>query len=249
MIRWDIGSRKSVRLFRAASILFLLNSTSAASQHVEHQTLYWLRYYSQISISPTLQWNNEIDNRRFFNPDVENQLIINSHLHYSWNKWDVGGGLTLSWIFAQRPELHYDFANAEVRPFAEISNEQEIGKITIQNRIRFDNRFIQDNPEVSVWEQSFYLLRIRYRAQVNIPLKKNAEQIPKLSLRLSDEIMFNTKENTFDQNRIDVTLDCHLNKHFSIEPGYVYLYQHRLKIEEYFSRNVLRFSVIHRISL
>jgi len=249
VIRSNIGTITFIPLLRITIVLFLLSCTTAYSQHVEHQSLYWLRYYSQITFSPAIQWNNEIDNRRFLNPDVENQLIINSHLHYSWKKWDVGGGLTFSWIFALRPELQYDFAIAEVRPFAEISNEQQIGKISLQNRIRFDNRFIQSDPEISVWEESFYLLRIRYRAQVNIPLKKDAEQVPKISLRLSDEIMFNTKENTFDQNRVDVTLDCHLNKHFSIEPGYVYLYQHRLRIEEYFSRNVLRFSVIHRISL
>jgi Protein of unknown function (DUF2490) len=248
-MRRNIGSIISIPFFRILIILLLLSFTPLYSQHVEHQSLYWLRYFSQITFSPAIQWNNEIDNRRFLNPDVENQLIINSHLHYSWKKWDVGGGLSFSWIFALRPELQYDFAIAEVRPFAEVSNEQQVGKITFQNRIRFDNRFIQSDPEISVWEESFYLLRIRYRAQMNIPLKKNAEQEPKISLRLSDEIMFNTKENTFDQNRVDVTLDFYLNKNFSIEPGYVYLYQHRLRIEEYFSRHVIRFSVIHRISL
>lgn len=236
-------------MLRITIILSLLSFTRVYSQHVEHQALYWIRYFNQISVSPAVQWNNEIENRRFFNPDVENQLLINSHLHYSWKKWDVGGGLTLSWIFAQRPELQYDFAIAEIRPFAEISNEQQVVKITLQNRIRLDNRFIQNNPEVSVWEQSYYILRIRYRAQVTIPLKKDDKEIPKISLRLSDEIMFNTKENVFDQNRIDVTFNFHLSKHFSIEPGYVYLFQHRLKINEYFSRNVLRFSLIHRIAL
>ena len=137
----------------------------------------------------------------------------------------------------------------ELRPFAEISNEQPIGKVTLQNRIRFDNRFLQNNPDVSVWDQSYYILRIRYRAQVDIPLKQNSEEINTISLRISDEIMFNTKANIFDQNRIDVTFDFYLNKHFSVQPGYVYLYQHRLKRDEYFSRNVLRFSLIHRISL
>lgn len=234
---------------RIAIILSLLSISRVYSQNVEHQTLYWLRYYSQIRFSPAIQWNNEIDNRRFFNPDVENQLLVNSHLHYSWKKWDAGVGMTFSWNYAQKPELSYNFPIMELRPFAEISNEQPIGKVTLQNRIRFDNRFLQNNPDVSVWDQSYYILRIRYRAQVDIPLKQNAEEINTISLRISDEIMFNTKANTFDQNRIDVTFDFYLNKHLSVQPGYVYLYQHRLKRDEYFSRNVLRFSLIHRISL
>lgn len=157
--------------------------------------------------------------------------------------------MTFSWIFAQKPELNYNFAIMELRPFAEVSHEQPIGKVYLQNRIRLDNRFLQNNPEISVWEQSYYILRIRYRAQVTIPLKKGDNEISKISLRLSDEIMFNTKENVFDQNRVDVTLDFYVNKNISVEPGYVYLYQHRLKLDEYFSRNVIRFSLIHRVSL
>jgi len=233
---------------RITILLFLLSITGVFGQHVEHQSLYWLRYFNQIEFSPAIQWNNEIENRRFFNPDVENQFIINTHLHYSWKNWDVGGGSTFSWVFAQRPELQYDFANKEIRPFAEISNEQKIGKVYLQNRIRLDNRFIQSNPEVSVWEQSYYLLRVRYRMQWSMPLVINDEQIEKVSVRVSDEIMFNTKENVFDQNRVDVTFSFYLSKYFTVEPSYVFLYQHRLKVDEYFSRNVFRFTLVHSIS-
>lgn len=215
---------------------------------VNHQALYWIRYQNQWILSPKFYWNNEVDNRRFFNPDVENQFIFHSRIHYQTGKWDFAGGLTLSWVFAQKPENGFDFVVAEVRPVAEATHEQPIGKILLQNRIRIDHRFFQENQDESVWEESFYILRLRYRAQVRIPLKINAEDIATISLRIADEIMFNTSENTFDQNRIYATGDFYVNKKLSLEAGYVYIYQQRLGLDEYFSRHVVRFSVLHRIS-
>lgn len=231
-------------------ILFLLVFARAESQHmVNHQSLYWLRYQNQLIFSPRFYWNNEIDNRRFFDPDVENQFIFHSRVHYKKGKWDFAGGLTLSWIFAQKPEDGFDYTAAEIRPVAEVTHEQIMGKVLLQNRFRIDNRFLQENQNESVWEESFYVLRLRYRTQVRIPLKINAEDITTISLRLADEIMFNTKENIFDQNRIYATAEFYLNKKLSLETGYLHIYQQRFGQDEYFSRHVIRFSILHRISM
>src|SRR5688500_19797864 len=115
--------------------------TSQAQRDVTEQSLYWIRYQNQLLFSPKLYWTNEIDNRRFFSPDVQNQLIIHSRLHYKNKRWDFGGGLTLSWISAQKPELGYDHAVGEIRGVVEASYELPMGKIFFQNRIRLDNRF------------------------------------------------------------------------------------------------------------
>lgn len=237
------------RLKNIYVLLFILGFSRVQSQNVVDQSLYWIRYQNQLIFSPKFSWNNEVDNRRFFSPDVENQFIFHSRLHYKREKWDFAGGLTLSWIFAQKPENGFDHAVAEIRPVAEVTHEQPIGKILLQNRLRIDNRFFQENPDKSIWEESFYVLRLRYRIQVRIPIKINAEEIPTISLRIADEIMFNTKENTFDQNRIYVTGEFYVNKNLSLETGYLYIYQQRLGLDEYFSRHVIRFSVLHRISM
>jgi Protein of unknown function (DUF2490) len=222
---------------------------SQAQRLVNHQSLYWLRYQNQLIVSPTFYWSNEVDNRRFFDPDVQHQFIFHSRFHYKRKRWDIGAGLTMSWIFAQKPENGFDHSTAEVRPVAEVSYDQPIGKIVFQNRLRIDNRFIEENQEHNVWEESFYVLRIRYRAQFKIPLKVNSDNITTISLKVADEIMFNNEENTFDQNRLYLTGEFYLNKKLSLEAGYLYIYQQRFGLEEYFSRNVVRFSVLHRIQL
>jgi len=223
--------------------------TSQCQRVVNHQSLYWLRYQNQLIFNPKVYWTNEIDNRRFFSPDVQNQLIIHSRLHYRKKRWDFGGGLTLSWIFAQKPELGYDHAVSEVRGVVEASYEVPVGKTFFQSRVRLDNRFFQEDPEKSVFEESFYVLRFRYRAQLRIPLKVNEENTPLITVRVADEIMFNHTGNTFDQNRIYVSAEFYLTKKLSLEPGYIYIFQQRFKTDEFFERQVVRFSVFHRIAL
>lgn len=224
-------------------------SAAFGQRVVSQQALYWLRYQHQLIISPSFYWTNEIDNRRFFNPDVEHQLIGHSRLHYKKGKWDIGAGMTFSSIFAQKPENGYDHSTAEVRPVGEVTFEQPAGKLSFQNRIRVDNRFIEENQEHSVWQKSFYVCRVRYRAQLKIPLKVNAENITTVSLRFAYEIMLNNKKNTFDQSRIYGTAEFYVTKKLSIETGYLYIYQRRFGLDEYFSRHALRLSILHRTLL
>jgi hypothetical protein len=217
---------------------------------VNHQSLYWIRYQNQLTFSPKLYWNNEVDNRRFFEHDVQNQFIFHSRLHYKVNRWDFGGGLTASWIFTQKPENKSTHAAIELRPVIEVSHELFLGSIAFQNRIRLDNRFLEEDPEKSIFDESTYVLRFRYRAQFRIPLRKNEEGASVIQLRVADEIMFNHKENFFDQHRIYVSTDFVLSKFFTLEAGYIYIYQQRFGSEdEYFQRHVARITLLHKINL
>jgi hypothetical protein len=231
-------------------LAFLLKVTLALGQsEVYNQSLYWVRYQNQLNITPIYYWINEVDNRRFFGPDVENQLIMHSRLHYLKDRWAFGAGLTLSWIYAQIPENGYSHSTAEVRPVIEAAYEVPAGKVLIQQRIRIDNRFVEESQDQSVWENSFYVFRFRYRLQARIPLKVNDAGVTKISLRISEEIMFNNKENTFDQNRIYASTEFIVNKKLTLETGYIYIYQQRFGTDEFFSRNVFRFSIIHNLWL
>ncbi len=115
------------------------------------------------------------------------------------------------------------------------------------NRVRIDDRFIQSDPDQSVFEESTNILRFRYRLQFRIPLRVDDQQVPTMSLRLADEIMFNNWQNTFDQNRVYATIDFAVSKKLTVETGYIYIYQQRFAREEFFERHVLRLSLLHRI--
>jgi hypothetical protein len=242
----------SAQLFhRLKTILLslLLSCSMTVFGQTYNQSLYWLRYQINFNFSERLSWTNDVDNRRFINPDVENQLIFHSRLHYKTDRWDFASGLTYSIAYAAFPEIGYKNPMSELRPVVEASYEIPVGGSFIAQRIRLDNRIFQEIPEVSLFDESFYVMRLRYRIQARIPLKKNEANVTTIGLRLADEIMVNMKENLYDQNRIYVSGEFYINPSFSLEAGYIYIHQQRFGLEEFFSRNVMRFSVIHRINL
>lgn len=228
-------------------ILFLFEVFQAHSQQkVTQQAMYWIRYQNQLKLSSKFYWINEAENRRFFSPDVQNLIIAHSHVHYKRGPWNFGGGLTMSWSYAQIPENGYQYAAFEIRPFAEASNEQKLGKIFLQNRLRIDNRFLQVSKDQGVWEDSYYMMRLRYMLQARVVVRRK-DDIPTISLKFGDEIMLNTKQNLFDQNRIYIATDFVVSRKITLEPSYVYVYQQRLGKDVFFSRHAIRFSVIHKI--
>jgi hypothetical protein len=229
---------------------FLLITTSVpATAQTYHQNLYWLRYQTQIKVSSAWTMNNDIDYRRFVGPDVENQLIIHSRFHYKIGRWDLASGLTYSIAYAAIPEDGYKNDIHELRPVVEASYEAPVGRVHLSHRLRFDNRIFQEDPEESLLKESFYVPRLRYRLQARFPLKKNESSETTIGIRIADEFMVNGKENVFDQNRIYATVEFLLSKHFSFSSEYIYVYQQRFGREEYFSRNVLRLTLIHKFSL
>lgn len=233
---------------RSLCTFFLLLSLAANAQEVHRQGLYWIRYQAHIDLSTKVYWMNEIDNRRFFNPDVQNQFIFHSRIHYRYGLWDFGAGLTSSWGFAQIPQNGYEASTPEIRPVAELSHETLFGKLILLNRIRTDHRFFEAGEGESIWEHSRYVLRFRYRIQAKIPIR-NAPDKKSISFRLAEEIMLNSKENTFDQNRIYATWEFYLNRSFSLEAGYIFIYQQRFGGDDFFSRHVMRFSILQKIDL
>jgi len=233
-------------------LLFFVSTVSITSAFCQSappsthtQYLYWLRYQNQLQFSSALSLNNEIDNRRFFDPDVANQLIIHSRLHYRRGRWDHAAGLTASWIFTQLPEKGYDHSTLELRPVIETNYEIPFKKWSLQQRLRLDNRFFEANEDESIFQHSTYVLRIRYRLQARIPISKEGSR--PMNLRFADEIMINDRKNTFDQNRIYVNYDIAISHSFTLDLGYIYIYQQRFGQESFFERHVVRFSVLHRI--
>jgi hypothetical protein len=229
-------------------LVFWAGPLFCCAQTTHQQAVYWLRYQNQLVFSPSFWWNNEFDNRRFFNPDVQNQFIIHSRLHYKVKKWDFATGITSSWAYAAIPQAGFEQPVHELRPVLEASFEQPVRKLHLQGRLRTDYRFFQEDPDESVFSKSLFVMRYRFRAQARIPLIFD-EETTKLSVRIADEIMFNDRENTYDQNRVYATFEYFVQKRLSLEAGWLYIHQQRFGREEFFERHVIRFSILHKIFL
>jgi hypothetical protein len=214
-----------------------------------HQNLYWLRYHNQFFFTKRLSWINEIDNRRFFSPNIENQFIAHSHVQYKIRQLTLGTGCSFSWQYTQDPEKQ-SVTVPEIRPFQEILVLQKVGKhLSLQHSLRVDERFIRNHTTTELLPGYDFLFRFRYRAQLSYLLKENTNKNTSITVRLSESIFLNDRYNTFDQSRFYVGVIFQLNKNLLLEPGYMYVYQHRLNNDVYLSRPTFRFTLYHRLFL
>ncbi len=217
-------------------------SVSVAQSTTLHQRVYWLRYHSQLIFTERLSWINEIDNRRFFSPGIQNQLIAHTHLHYFIKNLEPAIGCSFSWQYAQEPDVGYDVAVPEIRPFQELTYHIRISKtLKFNTRFRFDERFIRKHTATELTNGYDYTGRMRCRAQFAYDVKS------KCILKVSDEIFLNDRNNTFDQNRISASVEFFLRKKYSAEIGYIHIYQQRSNNRGFFARDVARFTVYHRL--
>ena len=215
-----------------------------AQKNVSHQQTYWIRYQNQLVFSNRLMWSNEIDNRRFFKPGMQNQLIIHTRVNYLLKNFEPAVGCSFSWQYAQEPEVGYDVVVPEIRPFQEVTYHTPLSKkIKFNNRLRMDDRFLRNHTNTELTEGYTFILRFRLRSQVAYTLKENC------ILRFGDELFINDRGNTFDQNRVFLYVEFILSRKYAIEAGYLHIYQQRANNKGFFARDIARLTFAHKIFL
>ena len=242
------------RLFFSLLLLILVNFGAMAQKQVTSQALYWTRYYNQLHINKNMSWHNEFDNRRFFDKNKQHHLIIHTRLHYKFIKnADAAVGMTYSLQSPQDPILSSGLIIPELRPNQEINLSNPYSKkFTLNQRLRIDERFIRKNNGTVLLSGYDFNFRFRYRLQATYKLSKDEDQTPTV-LKLADEIMINAGKrivsNHFDQNRIYAALEQGIYKNITAELGYLYWFQQRASGNQFFDRDIIRFTLNHKINL
>lgn len=236
---------------------FVLGSCTllrSQSRQVSYQSLYWVRYYNQLNISPKWTWHNEFDNRRFFEGNTQHHFISHTHLHYRFHpNVEAALGLTYSRQSPQFPHTPNRLVIPEIRPFQEIILTTPFTKrFSLSQRLRIDERFIHHNNSSTLLEGYNFNWRFRYRLQATFLLSKIGAKHP-TGLKVSDELMVSAGKNIvfnyFDQNRFYVGIEHSFTKHFALEMGYLRWYQQRNTGFQVFSRDIVRLTLYHRIKL
>lgn len=235
-------------------VLIFLKSAARAQKTVTNQSLYWLRYYNQLTINEKWTWHNEIDDRRFFEKSRQHHLIMHSRLHYKFfQNVDAAFGLTYSLQSPQDPNSINSLVVPELRPFQEVNFSNVVSKkFTLQQRFRIDERFIHKNNGKDLLDGYDCNFRFRYRLQANFKISKDKANDTTV-LKVADELMINAGSNiiynVFDQNRIYIVVEQGINKNISFELGYLYWFQQRVTGNQFFSRNIIRWTLYHKIKL
>ncbi len=158
-------------------------------------------------------------------------LQLYSNFHYieykSWMNYQYDSHMGLSLgvgnyqTFNENGNFRLPRNNNEIRIWPQITLNQTIGLIRIEQRYRAECRFTS----------SGYRNRFRYRVGLALPLGKTIDGFKHFQLNASNELFFTDKEPYFERNRIVFSLNYKPNLTTVIQVGYLHQFDYKINDE------------------
>lgn len=179
--------------------MFAYANANAQLKHA-HTSMLWFNYNNTVSLSNKWNWSNDFQFRTREWTKYLWQFAIRTGVQYSLSKkWTVSAGF--AWFDNVRYYNNNPVFPNEWRPWIDIGYQVKPKNISIVQRIRFEERFLQKVQADKVLNEYETRERLRYRLEFTFP------KISKfLELHVGNELMVNTNHLHdslfFDQNRI-----------------------------------------------
>lgn len=242
-------------MFGRKFLIFIFFSTFLFGQkNVENQQLLWYGYYNKLQINQNWVLNSEVQERHFYQPLVQHQLVFRTNLDRRiLDDINVSLGFVVFLQSPNDPESESTLMVPELRTDFGFNAKKKYKYFNVNQRFKVEARFFHqtENNEL-VGGYQFSNFRMRYQLGLDIPLIKK-QDAEKLILKIKDEVMFNfgknIVKNVFDQNRIYIGLNYPMNKNLAFEASYLNWFQQRPSGTDFYNRDIIRFSVFHTINL
>lgn len=190
-------------------LFFFFITTIGISQNSE--TGNWFLYFGNQKINKKWSFHNELQYRNYnFVGDLE-QLLIRTGIGYDLSDNNNNILLGYAFVHSEKYITGTDIKNntTEHRIFQQFISKQEFGRMKIQHRYRFEQRFIDSN----------FKMRFRYFLSLNVPVNKTVMEKNAVYVSAYNEIFINTKRTQYDRNRIYGGVGYCFNKNFKMEVG------------------------------
>jgi hypothetical protein len=199
------------RFFRRTLLIVIVAGRTFSTNAQDSDVGAWYMYFGNNKVSEKLNWHNEIQYRNYnFGGDLEQLLIrtgIGMNLTKGNNNLLLGYGYILS-----RPYVGGEKVSiAEHRIFQQFINTHKVGRVSVQNRYRLEERFVSDD----------FKMRFRYFLGFNVPLNNREMTSKTVYLSLYNEFFLNLDSPVFDRNRAFAALGYKINNDFRVEAGYM----------------------------
>ncbi len=197
-------------------ILGIIIATPSLSLAQSSEFGNWLLYFGNKNINDKLNWHHEVQYRNYNAIGDMEQLLLRTGIGYNLTPGNhnvlFGYGFVQSenYIPIQNDKLDIP----EHRLYQQFIAKQKAGKVRIQHRYRFEQRWITKD----------FKMRFRYFLSINVPLS-NSELVDKtVYLSAYNELFVNNTETLFDRNRFYGGLGYKLSKRVKFEVGYMNQY-------------------------
>ena len=199
---------KRVQLLSLLLVLFITANGNAQSSEVGN----WFLYFGNQKINNRWNFHNEVQYRNYnFAGDLE-QLLLRTGIGYNLSENNNNLLLGYAYIHSEPYITGTDdkLETDEHRIFQQFITKQQFGRVNIQHRYRFEQRFIEDD----------YKMRLRYFLSLNVPINKKEMEKNAIYASAYNEIFINTEGPTyFDRDRIYGGIGFCFNKNFKVEAG------------------------------
>lgn len=173
----------------------------------------WWIYFGNKKIDSKWNWHHEVQYRNYnFVGDLE-QLLLRTGIGH--NLSEGNNNLLMGYGFI-RSENYPGTTDDKVvvnehRIYQQFITKQSFGKISLQHRYRFEQRFVEDD----------FRLRFRYFLNFVLPLSNPTMGDNTLYLTGYNELFINTEGSIFDRNRLYGGLGYRLSQNLRFELGYM----------------------------
>ncbi|WP_308993392.1 DUF2490 domain-containing protein [Mariniflexile litorale] len=241
----NVGMLKDKFISLKILLLFLVSLKGFTQKNIENQHLLWVRYNLKLKISETYQIQQELEERTYWYPWRQHQIVARTHVLRSFgNDWKAGVAFTYSeQSLPNNPNIKSSENVGELRPQIEIYNRQALMlKLDLEHRFWTEFRFFEQSDGAF----DFTNVRMRYRLELQYKVDK------KVSLKVFDEIHLNIGNkityNVFDQNRYGGSIQYMPIKDLGVELGYLNWFQQRQSGVDFYNRNIVRFTIHQNIN-
>lgn len=166
----------------------------------------WLIYIGNKKLNTEWNLHHEVQYRNYNVIGDLEQLLLRTGLGKNLTKGN--NNLLLGYGFI-RSENYINEEDKivvnEHRIFQQFITKQKIGKVDVQHRYRFEQRFVEDN----------FKLRFRYFIGLSYPISEQ------FYLSSYNEIFINTVQNAFDRHRLYGGLGYKISDRVKVELGYM----------------------------
>jgi len=205
---------KKIRIVTLLAIfLWLAQGTTAQKTDLGN----WFIYFGNQKISERWNWWNEVQYRNYnFAGDLE-QLLLRTAIGYDLTPNNNNFQLGYAFIHSEPYISGKDQKRKENehRIYQQFLTRQNFGRVYIQHRYRFEQRFTGD----------VFRMRLRYFLSVNIPVNKKVMAKNSIYLSAYNEIFANVKSPVFDRDRLYGGIGYALTNSLRIETGLMYQIQ------------------------